>query len=119
VVVPLSTQAQAALIAEERNKKREELRIELEAAGPGGLLQLTEDLKKAKINSTLIENIMQRINRYELSYNNVREALRIGGPKGVTNYITTSSNIGPRRATRGGTRKNITSSFRRTHRLLR
>jgi hypothetical protein len=121
VVVPLSTQAQAALLAEERNKKREELRIELEAVGPVGLLQLTEDLKKAKINSTLIENIMQRINRYELSYNNVREALRTGGPKGVTNYITTASNIGPRRSARrtGGTRKNITSSYRMTHRLLR
>jgi hypothetical protein len=121
VAVPLSTQAQAALLAEERNKKREELRIELETAGPEGLLQLTNDLKKAKINPTLIENIIQRINRYELSYNNVRDALRTGGPKGVTNYITTTSNIGARRSARrtGGTRKNITSSFRMTHRLSR
>ena len=118
-VVPLSTQAQAALLAEERNKKREELRIEVETAGPGGIVQLTDDLKGAKINSTLIENIIQRINRYELSYNNVREALRTGGPKGVTNYIATASNIGPRRARGGGTRKNITSSYRMTHRLLR
>jgi hypothetical protein len=118
-VVPLSTQAQAALLAEERNKKREELRIEVETAGPGGLVQLTDDLKKAKINSTLVENIIQRINRYELSYNKVREALRTGGPKGVTNYIATSSNIGRRRAGRGGTRKNVTSSSHMTRRLSR
>ena len=118
-VVPLSTQAQAALLAEERNKKREELRIEVETAGSQGLLQLSEDLKKAKINSTLVENIMQRINRYELSYNNIREALRTGGPKGVTNYIATASNIGRRRSRGGGTRKNVTSSFRMTHRLSR
>jgi hypothetical protein len=118
-VVPITVASQVKDRAEERSKKREELRIEVETAGSEGLRQLTEDLKKEKINSTLIENIMQRINRYELSYNNVREALRTRGSKGVTNYITTASNIGRRRATRGGTRKNVTSSFRTTRRLLR
>jgi len=121
VVPPATVANQAALRAEELSKKRESIRQGLEAAGPDGLARLSDDLKQAGMSKALADNIMDRITRGELSYTNVRDSLLKGGLKGVTDYITSSTNIGPRRSVRfrtGGTRK-VTSSSHRTRRLTR
>ena len=115
---PLAPTQQQAL-EQELSKKREELRKGLEKAGSEGIVQLSRDLRQAGMKKELTDIIMERINKGELSYNNVREELTKNGLKGVMEYIQTSANVGTTRPKRGGTRKNITSSFRTTRRLLR
>jgi hypothetical protein len=121
-VPPLSVASQAATLAQERSKKREELLKVLEQVGAEGVDRLSTDLKQAGMKKALVDNIMDRIKRGELSYQHIHAALLKDGLKGVTDYITPTANVGPRRSIRfktGGTRKNVTSSFRMTHRSSR
>ena len=113
---------QAAQLAEERTKKRETMRQDLEVAGPQGVAKLSDNLKQAGMSKALVDNIIDRIQRGELSYTNIRDTLRNGGLKGVTDYIAPPATSGPRRSVRfktGGTRKHITSLRNMTRRLGR
>jgi len=119
---PLNVRQEAAIRAEELRKKRENLQKTLEAAGPEGITRLATDLRQAGMPKAIVDNIIDRIKQGELSYDNIRNALLKGGLKGVSDYIETSKNMGPRRSVRfkiGGTRKYITSSSHMTRRLIR
>ena len=120
MAVPITVASQVKDRAEELSKKREKYSKELETAGSGGLATLKADLKQI-LPGANTDNIIGRITKLELSYDDIREALLKGGIKGVRDYLAPSVTSGPRRSARhtGGTRKNTTSSFRRTQRLLR
>ena len=121
-VAPIKSVAnQTAKQAEELLKKRERIHQELKTAGPQGVNQLVVDLNNAGMKKELIDTIIDRIKRGELSYVNVQEALRTRGLKGVSDYIISST--GSRRSTRSvrfeGGSHTVTSSFHTTRRWKR